>query len=372
MNINNKSFLKEIFNYYNFDINKYIGYKIISKGHINTTYTLYFDYNNHVKRFLLQEINTKIFPEPIKLMENICKISEHCLKKLKKNNKKNYKNKVLRIYKTKDKQNHVILSDGSVYRIYHYIENSITFETSKNSKVFYEAGKLIGEFHNLLNDFDAFGLYETIKDFHNSKKRYEVFLSTINNNDKISSCKEEIDFFINNKEQAFVVLNLIENKQIPLRVTHNDTKLNNIMFQYGSNKGLCLVDLDTVMKGCICYDYGDFIRSACNNKSEDEINAKSITFLKDLCVTFSMGFLEKLKNITEIEAKNLINGALCMTYECGLRFLTDYLQDNIYFKVSYPTHNLIRCKTQIEMYKQILENKTELESKIYEIYKKNH
>ena len=367
MDFNDKSFLQEICKHYNLNINNYIGYKAISKGHINTTYTLYFDCKNHVKRYLLQEINTFVFKDSKKLMDNIAFVCDHY-----KNKYKSKMKKILRIYKTKDKKNFVTLSDGSVYRIYHYVENAITFDTSNNKKIFYEAGKIIGEFSENLSDFDANKLSETIKDFHNTSKRYKDLIYAINkaNKDILSTCFDEINFFINNKYISELFDNLIDNKLIPLRVTHNDTKLNNLMFEYGSNKGICLVDLDTVMKGCVCFDFGDFIRSACNPSLEDEHDLNKVIFQKDLCLEFSKGFLEKAKSINIYEVNNLINGAIVMSYECGMRFLTDYLSNNVYFKASYPQENLYRCKTQIHLCKQIINNKNELDKQIIDLYRK--
>lgn len=367
MKINDSLFLSELCKHYNFNINNYIGYKAISKGHINTTYTLYFDYKNHVKRYLLQEINNNVFTDPKKLMDNISGVCEHLKQKAKKK-----KNKILRIYKTKDKKNYITLSDGSIYRVYHYVENAITFDFTNNKKIFYEAGKIIGLFSEKLSDYDTNKLYETIKDFHNTEKRYDCFIKTLESADKNlkKECKDEINFFIENKSFAHLFNRLIKNKDIPLRVTHNDTKLNNLMFEYGSNKGLCLVDLDTIMQGTICFDYGDFVRSACNPTFEDEKDLSTVVFQKELCIEFSKGFIEKMNNLTLIEAKNLINGAIVMCYECGMRFLTDYLSNNQYFKIDYPKQNLYRCKTQIHLCKQIIENKKELDKIILSLYNK--
>ncbi len=355
----NNSLLNELFKHYNLNISNYIGKKPINKGHINTTYILYFDEGNKVKRYLLQQINTIVFTNPDKLMKNILNITEYGKKYLKANNKNNYKNKFLRLYKTKDKKNYVTLSNNSCFRIYHYIENCINFDKTLSLDIFYEAGKTIGEFHTILNDFDVNKLYITIADFHNCKKRYEYFIKVLKetNNEKINTCKEEIDFFIKNKHISSLIQDLIDNKKLPIRVTHNDTKLNNFMFEYGTNKGQCMVDLDTIMPGTVLFDFGDFIRSGCNMADEDEINTKKVIFNIDGCKAFIDGYLKKMKNkLNAVEIDNLFNGAIAITYECGLRFLTDYLLNNVYFRVAYEKHNLVRCKTQIELCKQLIEN----------------
>ena len=364
------NFIKDICYNYKFNIDNYIGCKAISKGHINTTYTLYFDHNNIVKRYLLQQINTDVFIFPYKVMNNIEIVTQHIKKNYKK--RMDYKRKVLRIVKTKDRLNYFKTNDGKIYRIYHYIENATTYDTCSNKKIFNEAGRTIGEFLNHLSTLKPNCLYESIKDFHNTPKRYSDFLKAMElcDDDKKSVCKKEIMFLVDNCDIAFDMQRKIDDKIIPKRITHNDTKLNNIMFEYGTNKGLCLVDLDTVMEGCLCFDYGDFIRSACNLQKEDVEDASTIVFQKDLCIEFTKGFLAKMKDISLQEVKNLINGALTMTYECGMRFLTDYLLGNKYFKVDYESQNLARCRTQIEMCKQIIYSKKELEEKIIELYMK--
>ncbi len=372
MKITNKKFRKEMFANYDFNIDQYVHYRIISQGHINSTYILYFDYGNRVKRYLLQEINTNVFKDPDQLMSNIYKVTTFGKNVLKAKSDLKYKSKILRIYPTKDHRSYVRLSDGSCWRVYHYIENSVSYNTSSDKKVFYEAGKVIGEFQNLLANFPVDELYPTIENFHDTIKRYERFEEVLSHaSEEIKdTCRDEIQFFKENSAIAYKIQTLINEKKMPLRVTHNDTKLNNLMFEYKTNKGQCIVDLDTVMPGCLCFDFGDFIRSACNKGLEDAKDLSTVIFQKDLCLKFTKGFLKKLKGtITPIELENLIMGALDMTYECGMRFLTDYLEGNVYFKVAYPGHNLIRCRTQICMCQQIMENQDKLEKKILKLYK---
>lgn len=363
--------LSEIFNLYSFSLNQYVGHKVISKGHINTTFVLYFDYGNKVKRFLLQEINTAVFKEPEKLMKNISKVTTFALKKLK-NKTKKYKNKTLRIYKNKNKETFVKLSDNSYWRVYHYIENSVSIDKTKDNLIMYEAGKVIGNFYNIYNNYDSRKIYEVINDFHNTPKRYQSFIDSTINNPLYKTCENEINFIINNKYISDLIQKLIDSKKMPIRVSHNDTKLNNIMFEYKSNKGICLVDLDTIMPGCICFDFGDFIRSACNSSFEDEEDLSKVNFMIDQFTSFSNGFIEKTKGfITDIEINNLVNGAIVMTYECGMRFLTDYLNNNIYFKISYENQNLIRAKTQLHLCNQMICNKGKLENIIKTLYTNN-
>lgn len=370
MKNNTNNILKEMFTLYDLDSDQYIGKKVISRGHINTTYTIYFDYGNRVKRYLLQAINTNVFKDPEGLMRNIELVTEWGKEKLKEQKDEDYKNHFLRIYPTRDGRSYVKLSDGTCWRIFHYVENCVTYDISSNPILFYEAGKVIGMFQNILSGFDSSLLVETIPDFHNTVKRYDAFEKAVAQADSklIEECQEEINFYRKNKEIAGIIQRLIDSRMIPLRVTHNDTKLNNLMFEYRTDLGQCVVDLDTIMPGTLCFDFGDFVRSACNAGEEDAQDLSTVVFQKQLCIEFAKGFLSKQKSITELEVKHLTIGALDMTYECGMRFLTDYLSGNVYFNVEYPTHNLIRCRTQISMFKQIKACQKELEEMIYEIY----
>lgn len=367
----NKAELIELFNHYDFNIDNYIGNKMISKGHINTTYIIYFDYGNKVKRYLLQQINTSVFKNPQELMKNIEQVTSFAKNVLKSYGVSNYKNKFVRIYKTSTNNTYVKTSLNNYYRIYHFIEGGVSYDESKSHEILYNAGKTIGYFQNLLAHFDVNNLYETIPFFHDTTYRYQTFLKKLSKANKslIESAINEISFFNDNKYIANIIMDLINKKQMPLKVTHNDTKLNNIMFDYQTNDGLCLVDLDTIMPGCICFDFGDLIRSSCNLGKEDSTNLDDVIFNIDGFISVAKGYLESVvTTISQIELYNLTNGAIIMSYECGLRFLTDYLDGNHYFKVNYPTHNLIRCKTQIKMCKQIIANKNNLDKKIMDIY----
>ncbi|MCI5746155.1 MAG: aminoglycoside phosphotransferase family protein [Erysipelotrichaceae bacterium] len=367
----NKNELKEIFANYDFDLDQYIGTRMISKGHINTTNIIYFDYGNRVKRYLLQQINTDVFKNPEELMDNINKVSSYCKNLLKSYGINDYKNRIIRIYKTKDDQSYIKTSSGNFYRVYHFVEGGISIDKTSDQEILHNAGRAVGYFQNLLAHFPADTLHETIPFFHDTPYRYQTFLEKLNKADKnlIESCKKEIEFFKKNECIVHVIQDLIDSKKIPLRVTHNDTKLNNIMFDYNSHSDLCLVDLDTVMPGCICFDFGDLVRSACNLGEEDSTNLDDVIFSKETFFSIAHGYLSCVStSITRDELENLTMGAILMTYECGLRFLTDYLDGNHYFKVDYPTHNLIRARTQIKMCDQILANKFELDKGIMNIY----
>lgn len=368
-----KKDLQEVFANYGFDASSYVNIKQIKIGHINSTYTLYFDQGSSVKRYLLQEINTHVFKNPIQLMENIEKITTFLSEKVRLSGAKNYENLSLRVIHTLDHHSYMISSKNHFFRVYNFIENAKTYQKTNDLKLFYNAGKTIGTFQNMLSDFDASQLHETIPNFHNTPYRFQTFLKVLKENpcDRVKDCEEEIQFVLHLKDFTPVITSLIEQKLIPIKVTHNDTKLNNIMFDCETKEGLCLVDLDTVMPGTILYDFGDAIRSGCNRADEDEKNLEKVRFSVDLFKAFSEGYLSSVaSSITECEVNHLVDSAILMTFECGMRFLTDYLDGDHYFKTKYDNHNLVRCRTQFHLVKQMIEQKDVLEEIVQEAYKK--
>ena len=368
-----KKDLQEVFANYGFDASSYVNIKQIKIGHINSTYTLYFDQGSSVKRYLLQEINTHVFKNPIQLMENIEKITTFLSEKVRLSGAKNYENLSLRVIHTLDHHSYMISSKNHFFRVYNFIENAKTYQKTNDLKLFYNAGKTIGTFQNMLSDFDASQLHETIPNFHNTPYRFQTFLKVLKENpcDRAKDCEEEIQFVLHLKDFTPVITSLIEQKLIPIKVTHNDTKLNNIMFDCETKEGLCLVYLDTVMPGTILYDFGDAIRSGCNRADEDEKNLEKVRFSVDLFKAFSEGYLSSVaSSITECEVNHLVDSAILMTFECGMRFLTDYLDGDHYFKTKYDNHNLVRCRTQFHLVKQMIEQKDVLEEIVQEAYKK--
>ena len=359
-----KKDLREIFEAYGFDIQSYVATKQIKIGHINNTYVLYFDKGSYVKRFLLQEVNTRVFQKPIELMENIESTTSFMSEKIRNSGVENYENLSLKVIRTKEDKPYYISSLNHFFRVYNFIENAKTYQKTSDLKLFRNAGRAIGAFQNALADFDASKLHETIPNFHNTPVRFDTFIKTLNENpcNRAKDCQDEISFALSLKEFTSTITSLIENKKIPLKVTHNDTKLNNIMFDCKTKESLCLVDLDTVMPGSILYDFGDAIRSGCNKAAEDEQDLSKVTFSVPLFRAFTQGYLSSVyPTLNKYEIKHLVDSAILMTFECGMRFLTDYLDGDNYFKTKYDNHNLIRCRTQFHLVKQMLDQKEKLE-----------
>ena len=323
------------------------------QGNINKTYILTYKNKNKTLKYLLQEINANVFKEPDLVMHNIELVTNHINKKLKSN--KDTTHKTLTIIKTLDDKNMYVCTNNNelkYYRAFDYIENCISYDSFKNSKdanfLAYNAGKSFGYFQALLKDFNPNLLHETISDFHNTKKRFNSLLEAIEN--KITNraslfSKEIIDLIERIKEYSVIVDEL--GNTIPIRVTHNDTKLNNILMNKDTNEGIAIIDLDTVMPGSILYDIGDGIRSACANSFEDETNKEKIYLNLDLTKSYLKGFLEETYYfLTDEEIKYIGLSIKILTYELALRFLTDYLNGDTYFKIKYPEHNKDRFLNQ--------------------------
>lgn len=328
------------------------------EGHINLTLLVTTD----KKRYIMQKMNTRVFNDPIRLMDSICSITEH-LNRL--------GIETLRVIPTKDGQKFLYGED--CYRVYDFIENTVTYQTVKDREVFKNTGKAFGEFQNYLAEFDASKLTETIKDFHNTPKRYENFERALNENafDRAKDCQDEIAFVLDRKDTLDKVVKGLQDGTIPLRVTHNDTKLNNVLMDATTGKARAVIDLDTIMPGSMLYDFGDSIRFGASTAAEDEKDLSKVHFDIDLFKAYAEGYCGAVKDsITDAEAKLLGYGSYLMTIECGMRFLTDYLSGDTYFATKYQGHNLVRCRTQFRLAKEMEEQMSKMDSIIANVLKK--
>ena len=317
------------------------------EGHINETYLV--TLNNH-KQFILQCIADKIFNPIDKLMNNIVLVTEYCAKNIKRKGGDPNRETINIIY-AKDNKPFVFYLNR-YYRLMNYIDNSIAYQVVKEPKDFYNCALAFANFYKLLDGFDASKLYEIIPNFHNTEVRYQNFLNAANANkfNRVKDCEKEIKFIQDRKHYYSQIVNMLKNKQLPLKVTHNDTKLNNVLFDRTTNAPIAVIDLDTIMPGSLIYDFGDSIRFGCNPASEDEKDLSKVNFRFDLYKTFLEGFLKGLgDNITQIEKDNLALASIMMTIECGMRFLTDYLEGDHYFHIHREGQNLDRARTQLKL-----------------------
>ena len=325
-------------------------------GHINDTYLA----QVMPDEFILQRINHNIFKEPEKLMENIVNVTEHLRKKILARGG-DAKRETLTVIKTLDGKDFYKTPDGNYFRLYNFVTGTDTYQTVEKPEQFYKSGKAFGKFQNDLADFPAAKLFDTIPDFHNTKIRFGNLLRAIEEDkaERKAELIDEIAFALERESDTAIVVDAIANGEIPLRVTHNDTKLNNVLFDQDSGVGICVIDLDTVMPGSLLYDFGDAIRFGASTAAEDEKDLSKVSCSLELFEAFVKGFLEELgESINPKEVELLTFSAKLMTYECGIRFLTDYLNGDEYFKIHRPEHNLDRCRAQFKLVKD-MEEKSE-------------
>ncbi len=308
------------------------------EGHINRTLLVVTDSG---RRYILQQMNTNIFPDSDGLMKNITGVTEHLRAR---------GIETLEVIPTTDGKSYY--KGEECFRMYAFIENTVTYQKVTDAKVFYNSGKAFGEFQNYLAEYDASGLTEVIPRFHDTPKRFRDFLQALEKDafDRAKDCQPEIDFLLKNKDTYSLVIDGLKDGSIPLRVTHNDTKLNNILMDDKTNQARAVIDLDTIMPGSMLYDFGDSIRFGASTAAEDEQNLDKVHFSIELFKAYAEGYCSAVKDsITKKEAELLPYGAYLMTVECGMRFLADYLSGDTYFATKYQGHNLVRCRTQLKL-----------------------
>lgn len=338
-------------------------------GNINGTYILEFDNDGKAEKYILQKINTEVFKDPFKLMQNIKGVTEH-IKKYYSDKGIDSSRRTLEFLQCDSGDYCFIDESEQCWRIYKFIDQAYTCDTIDSADVFCEAGRAFGEFMNILSTYDVSTLYDTIPDFHNTAKRFETFKEAVQENkaNRLENVKNEVDFVLARESDTHVLTDLIAEGKLPLRVTHNDTKINNILFDDKTNEGICVIDLDTVMTGLSLYDFGDCIRSGANKTAEDDPNTDNVGIDLELYKAFVSGFLSSAGSaLTQLEKEYLPFSAKLLTFECGMRFLTDYLNGDTYFRITYPEHNLDRCRNQFKLVEDI-ENNMDTMKKITEKY----
>ena len=328
----------------------------INAGNINTTYHLIYRLPGGEKReYLLQRINTYVFKDPDAVMRNIQAVTNHIEKAYEAQGIDSAR-RVLRVIPTTDDAPLYKQSEDSCWRAYNYVDHATAYDMLEKPEHFFEAGRAFGEFQRLLTDFPAAELTETIPDFHNTLKRFYAFVAAVaaDKAGRVKDLEDEIEFFFERRKAMSEIVKALDEGLLPVRVTHNDTKINNVMIDDETGRAICVIDLDTVMPGSALYDFGDAIRSGASTAAEDEPDLSKVSLDLNLFELFTKGFLSEVKGIlTSEEIEMLPLSVKVIACELAMRFLTDYIDGDLYFKIRTPDHNLIRARNQMALAKDI-------------------
>lgn len=325
-------------------------------GHINETYSATYDQGGTKVRYIHQKINQNVFKDPVALMKNVMRVTTHIRKKLEENHARDITRRCLTLVPTRKGESFYSNGSGESWRTFVFVEGVQTFEAVQNPQQAFEAGKAFGHFQSLLVDLPGERLAETIPNFHNTRKRFTSLQKAIQDDhfNRAASVKAEIDFALKHEPIVDVLLNATARKKIPERVTHNDTKFNNVMLDEHTGEAMCVVDLDTVMPGCALYDFGDMVRTTTSPTLEDELDLSQVKMLMPMFKKLAEGYLSSAGQfLTKPEKSYVAFSGKLITFTIGLRFLTDYLRGDTYFRIHRPGHNLDRCRTQFKLVESI-------------------
>ena len=333
-------------------------------GHINDTYAVSTKQGDQLVRYIFQRINHTIFKDPVALVENIARVTRHIRSKLEEENVSDIDRRTLTLIPTIDGDDILVDTDGLYWRAYLFVENAKTYDIIESTDQAYEAAKAFGEFQCQLADIPSPRLHETILNFHNTRSRYNAMLKAAEEDScsRLACAQEEFSFAKDHEAIVDTLLDLQASGELPERITHNDTKLNNVMIDDETGKGICVIDLDTAMPGLALYDFGDMVRTATNTGAEDERDLTKISMDINMFEALAKGYLASAGSmLVPKEIEYLAFSGKLIAFETGLRFLTDYLQGDIYFKTHREGHNLDRCRTQFKLVQSIEQQEQEMQ-----------
>ena len=344
-------------------------YDLLTSGNINTTYYVVCQDGEEQKGYLAQKVNSYVFKEPEKVMHNIELVTEHIRRQ---NEARGIFGRRTRLHfhHTAEGKNFLMLNDGEFWRLSNFVEDSLSFDTAEDAKVLQMSGKAFGQFARQLADFDATQLYETIPHFHDTRRRLETFFAHVAE-DPCGRCAEvraEIEQIRAAREFACRLNEMVDSGELPLRVTHNDTKTNNVLFDKDTLEPLVVIDLDTVMPGLAAHDFGDTIRFAANTAAEDEPDVSKVSLNLELYKAFAEGYIGAAGDLlTPAELESMALGAATITLELASRFLDDYITGDKYFKTLYPGHNLVRTRCQLALFADMMAKMDRMQEIVREI-----
>ena len=345
----------------------FLGAESYGCGHINDTYIVRFEEEDRSPhRYILQRINTHIFHNPEMLMHNIEQVTRHIRDRIRADGGVPER-ETLVLIRTTDDRSFYRTHSGEYWRSYAFIEGARTYQIVENSRHFYSSGYAFGKFQNYLSDFDASGLYEVIPDFHNTPSRLRDFTRSV----RAGGVRPEIDFVRRRADECGRLVRLLDENKLPCKVTHNDTKFNNVMIDNETGEGVCVIDLDTVMPGTSLYDFGDAIRSGATTAEETDLSKVWLDL--ELFRCFAEGFIAAAgPSLTGEELRQMPFSAILMTLECGIRFLADYLDGDVYFKIQHERHNLDRARNQFKLVSDMEAHMDDMQEIIRAVAGKNH
>ena len=329
-----------------------VSWREFGHGHINSTFKVTTDTG---AEYILQKINKYVFRQPIRLMANVIAVTNYLQTRVED------PRMAMHFILTKKGESYFRDSEGDFWRMYDFMQG-FCLDAPESDEDFYQSGLAFGRFQGLLADFPADSLYETIPEFHNTIDRYAQFKASVAEDPlgRLANVQEEVSFVLEHEEVGSILQNMRVSGELPLRVTHNDTKLNNVLLDRLTRKSLCVLDLDTVMPGLSVHDFGDTIRFGAATAAEDEQDLSKMSLDLHMFEVYTRGFLEAATALTDREVEMLPLGALTMTLEVGLRFLKDYIDGDLYFKTAYPEHNLVRARTQLKLVADMEEKMDEM------------
>lgn len=325
-------------------------------GHINETYTATYDQGGTRVRYIHQKINRNVFKNPEGVMKNVSRVTNHIRGNLEARDVRDITRRSLVVIPTRDGKSYYQNGDEEVWRTFVFIEGVETYEAVQSPQQAYQAGRAFGEFQNLLVDLPGERLFESIPDFHNTRKRFTALQKAIeaDHYNRAAEALGEIEFALAREDLVDVFLNAMAKGKIPERITHNDTKFNNVMLDVVTGEAMCIVDLDTVMPGCALYDFGDMVRTTTSPTLEDEPDLSKVRMQIPMFKKLAEGYLSAAGQfLTKMEKQLIAFSGKLITFEIGLRFLTDYLSGDSYFRIHRPGHNLDRCRTQFKLVESI-------------------